>query len=219
VRVNVGADITLLNSYIVGDQLSPIFQAAVIMDGGILRVDAQSALYSEPSAGFLAFGPFAGIPTTGTVWADPGAVLHAGGSAPTVSPGIQFIQAPVRTLRATPAVAGGTYTVQLRGDPIDRFAAIVASPMETQPEIQPFPSLHPSIGTGNDPDYPLAWMDPMASQVLHFGSPNSSRTFSVGAAVPWSGQILQAVFLGGDNVVRLSPPVTQIIGHPDPGSW
>lgn len=209
VRAGAGADITLLESLIVGDQIG---QVPLIMEGGIVRVDALSGLYAEPTVGWLASGPFRGVPTSGTIWADPGAVLQAGLSAPTVGQGITLMQAPVRTVRATPAVAGGTYAVTLRGDPIDQFAAIVASPMDTQP----FPSIHPSIGAGNDPDYPLAWMDPTTSQVLFLGAPNATQTFSVGPVPYWSGQILQGVFFGGDNVVRLTPPVTQVFADPDP---
>ena len=156
---------------------------------------------------------------SGAIWLDPGAFLQ-GVRSPTqpwgyslAAPSVNVVYSPLRVVDATPAYPGGSYTAQLLGahPGNDLFAAIVASPVSTSP----FPSLHPSIGTGPDPDYAVAWMDPARSTVIYFGSPTGQVTQAVGTAPFWTTTVLQGVFFGSDNVLRLTPPFHQIVADPD----
>lgn len=216
VRLGVGADLTLIESDLIGASTASL-QSAVAMDGGIVRVGPRSALVSEPLLP-LGIAPQGGT-ASGTIWMDPRAFWQ---SAPNpngpggfyVPAGIDVVATPVRLVKATAASPGESYTATLHGahTGVDLFAAIVSSPMTTSP----FPNLHGSTGSGPDPDYSLAWMDPAVTTVLYFGAPTGQVTQSVGAAVPlWTGDLLQGVFLGADNVVRLTPPFAQWVVDPD----
>jgi len=203
-----GADITLIRTGVSAFQPFAVDpQRPLLIDGGIVRVDARSGLIGSTIAP-VAWYRYPN--STGTVWLDPGAQLQHG---PVIaSPGLLH-QIPVRSVDATEVSEGGSYTATLRGaQPGDAFGVILAGPATPSP----FPLAGLTLSQGVDPDYTLAWLDPSTASVLYFGAPSgTSAPTSVGSAPAYSDIVLQGAFLRTDGTVVLTPPFSQWVQPPD----
>jgi len=209
ITVGSGADVTLIRSEVFGAAGwlgNGVFQQPLETAGGTLRVDAASKLVGS------VWGPVTTIVpgTSSEVWIDPNALIVSGQVV--VHPQQPVIWQPVRVVVAATPYQGQRYTAELRGaHGPDLFGAIVLS----HGVPSPFPSLHPSIGQGTEPDYTTAWMNPATAQVVYLGPPNGRVTLSAEYLPLHATMVLQGALFGADNVIRLTPPLTQVVLSPD----
>lgn len=198
-----GADITLIRTGVIGNLtwFPSGVQRPLQVDGGVVRVDAQSGLICSSRGGVAEYRY---AHSRGVVWLDPGAQLQHGPVA--ASPGLLH-RAVVRSVDATPVFEGGSYTATLRGGQAgDAFGVILAGPATGSP----FPLVGLTLSQGVDPDYTLSWLDPSVASVLYFGPPvGTSASMSVGAAPAHSDITIQGAFLRMDGTVVLTPPFSQ----------